>query len=47
MRLRSSYIEGPYRDTPRSSLTPLAHEALYACGGLALVVTLCYAFIVG
>lgn len=46
MRLRS-YIDGPYRGSVRSSLGPLAQEALYACGGLALVGYLCYAFIVG
>ena len=46
MRQRS-YIEGPFRGSVRSSLGPLAQEALYACGGLALVAYLCYAFIVG
>ncbi|MDY0003046.1 MAG: hypothetical protein RBU30_17230 [Polyangia bacterium] len=46
MRQRS-YIEGPFRGSVRSNLGPLAQEALYACGGLALVAYLCYAFIVG
>lgn len=44
---RAAHIEGPFRGGARSPRSPLAEEAMYACGGLAVVVYLCYAFFLG
>ena len=42
-----SYIDGPYRDGFRGGYRTFTQEALYALGGLAVVVYVAYALIVG
>lgn len=41
-----SYIQGPYKVGVRRGLRSFTQEALYACGGLAVVAYVVYALVV-